>query len=298
MKRILPAILAVLLLTAACSTIPVRERNEVGDLFDQLAETEEQAKARIYRTVKLLTEAERKLMTAAEHSECDSLETAMQNALQDGTLDDLEQRIAEWSAFAEQLRDVFSAYQNIDQTPFSDAELSMLSKDELNEYYSYQRRIDEALAARKETDLNLLKSQFCTFQSTVKTNIEAAKQKMLDDWVKDADFGSALGGILSLGSVRTTTTVSGHKITLSTQYMTDFGVTDEQIKSTMDSYLSWASTYLQNGVNALGYFISDISIRVEYKNVNGRIISEKEFKVTKATKPNGFNPPDPYYPGR
>ena len=172
----------------------------------------------------------------------------------------------------------------------------MLSKEELNEYYSYQRRIDEAFAARNEKDLNLLKNQFKDFRSSADKSIQAAKQKMLDDWVKNADLGSAIGGLLTLGAVRTTTTVSGHKITMSTQYQTDFGVSDEQIKNSMDSYLSWMSSSLQSGVNALGYYINDICFRIEYKNVNGKVVGEKEFKVTKATTPAGFNPPDKYYP--
>ena len=66
----------------------------------------------------------------------------------------------------------------------------MSSLEELNEYYSYQRRIDEAFAARNEKDLNLLKNQFKDFRSSADKSIQAAKQKMLDDWVKNADLGS------------------------------------------------------------------------------------------------------------
>ena len=302
MKRILSLTLAALMLLAVgcVSSTPARETNEVGDLFDQLAETEEQAKERIYSSVKnkLMTDAEKQEMTAAERSENAALETAMQNALQGGTREELEQRIAEWTAFADGLRDVFSAYKKFDLTPFSGAELSMLSKDELNEYYSYQRKIDEAYAARNVKDLNLLNNQWQSFQSASKKNMEAAKEKMLNDWVSSADLGSAITGLFSFGTIKTTTTVSGHKITVSTQYMTDFGVTDEQIKNGMDTYLSWASSMLQNAVNSLGFYISDLVIRVEYKNVNGKLICDKEFKVTKATQPAGFNPPDKYYPDR
>lgn len=302
MKRFLAISLAALMLLAlgCASSTPARETNEVGDLFDQLAETEEQAKERIYSSVrnKLMTDAEKQEMTADERAENAALEAAMRNALQSGTREELEQRIAEWTAFADDLRDVFSAYRKCDLTPFSDAELSLLSKDELNEYYAYQRKIDEAFAARKEKDLNLLNSQWQSFQSESRRNMEAAKEEMLNDWVSSADLGSAITGLFSLGTIKTATTVSGHRITATTQYTTDFGVTDDQIKNGMDSYLSWASSMLQNAVNSLGFYIGDLVIRIEYINVNGKLICDKEFKVIKATQPAGFNPPDKYYPDR
>jgi hypothetical protein len=296
MKRLLTIILALLMLLAACApSNPARETDE--DLFDQLAETEEQAKERIYNGVKnkLMTDAEKQEMTAEERSRNDALESAMKDALQSGTRGELEQRIAEWTVFADDLREIFSAYGKFNLTPFSDAELSMLSKDELNEYYSYQQKIDEAYFARNVKDLNLLNNQWQSFQSTAKNTFEAARDKMLNDWVSGADLGSSITGLFSLGTIKTTTTVSGHKITVSTQYLTDYGASDAQIRNAMDSYLNLMSSMFQNTVNSLGFYMNDVAIRVEYLNMNGKVVSEKEFKVTKVAMPAGFNPPARHY---
>ena len=278
MKRLLTIILALLMLLAVgcTSSTPVQATNEVGDLFDQLAETEEQAKERIYKGVKneLMTDTEKQMMTEAERARSNALESAIQDALQNGTREELEQRIAEWKEFAEDLRAVFSAYRKFDLTPFSDAELSMLSKDELEEYYSFQQRIDEAFAARKVKDLNLLNNQWQSFQSAAKRGFEAAREKMLNDWVSGADLGSSITGLFSLGTIKTTTTVSGHKITVSTQYLTDYGASDSQIKNAMESYLNLMSSMFQNVVNSLGYVA--VAIDDEHRGHRLQVIGCRE----------------------
>lgn len=68
MKRFLSLTLAALMLLAigCASTTPAQETSEVGDLFDQLAETEEQAKERENNTV--MTDAKEQETTAAEEA--------------------------------------------------------------------------------------------------------------------------------------------------------------------------------------------------------------------------------------
>ena len=291
MRRIIAVILALmtLLTCAACASAAERSTPAASDLWDLLSETEEQTKERIFAEIqtKYLTADEKKYLTESESAENRALEAAIRNACEDGELEDLEDRIDEWSAFANNLRSVFSTYRSINQTPFRQTELAFLSSSKLEEYYDLQDSTEEAFADRDRDALKKLDSRWSSFCSSAKSDIKSGQDRMLQKWIDDANLASSLSGLLSLGTLRTDVSLSGHRITVCARYTVDpYYTSEEQLRSSLQYSVDLSASFYQNGVNALGAYISDVSLLVEYQSKSGKVLYSREFKVTKAATPS------------
>lgn len=223
------------------------------------------------------TETDKALLTGEELQACQELETNITEAYKNRDNDALSNSIEEWVNYSGDLREVINTYNDIDQTPFDgSADRNLLSSETLAEMDSLSKATESALAERDVAALKSLKSEWYTFTENVKNEIESAKVKMLNDWVDGANVTSTLTNLFSLGTITSSTSIDGHKITYTTQY--NYDVDESEIKSALDSYLSWTSSVFEGGISSLKTYIDDVCIRVEYKDKNGNVISYKEFK--------------------
>lgn len=231
-----------------------------------------------YKTIEnsFFTTSEKKLLTEQEIAECDMYETEIKSAYQNRSETELQDLYEQWSEYSENIRAVLEAYNSIDQSPFSSKDLSFLSSEDSSKMDSLVLRTETALSERDASAIISLKSEWSTFVTSTQKSIEDAKEEMLSDWVESANVTSSLFNLFTLGTTTSSTSINGHKITYTTQY--NYDTSDSDIKSSLDSYLSFTSTIFESGVSQLKQFVDDVCIRIEYKNKNGVIISYKEFR--------------------
>lgn len=222
-------------------------------------------------------EADKALLTNDELQSCQSMEASISEAYQGRDSNALSQAISEWDSYSNNLREVINTYNDIDQSPFAgSADKDLLSRETLTKMADLSTATESALVDRDAAALKSLKSEWYTFTSNAKSEIEAAKEKLLNDWVSGANVSNSLTNLFSLGTITSSTSINGHKITYTTQY--NYDVDTSEVKKAMDSYLSWTSSVFESGVKSLKTYIDDVCIRVEYKDKNGSVISYKEFK--------------------
>ena len=224
------------------------------------------------------TSNEKSLLTAEETQTADALQAQIISAYQGRDSTALQAAGDQWDMFSSNIREVFQIYNDIDQTPFSNKEQNLMTQDQRDRMKSLQTETETALVQRDSSGLSRLQSDWNSYTSGTKQSIEQAKEKLLSDWVDGADFGASLGNLFSLGTTTSSTTINGHTITITTQYNTDQGLSDNDIKTAMDSYLNMTSSVFQSGVDYLHEYVDDVVIRIEYKNKNGNVVSSKEFK--------------------
>lgn len=231
-----------------------------------------------YETIKksYFTDSEKSMLTSSELEECTALEKQVKAAYESRNETELQSSGAAWEAYCKPLREVFDAYKDIEPASFSETDLSLMAGEDREELQQLTTRTEDALNSRNTSELRALNGEWSSFTARASANIEQAKEKLLNDFVAGANFTSSLANLFSFGTMTSSTAVDGHRITITTQYNTDM-VSDDGIKSEMDSYLSMMSSTLQSGVDSLKAYIDDVCIRVEYKNRDGKVISFKEF---------------------
>lgn len=223
------------------------------------------------------SEADKALLTNDELQACQTMEESISEAYQSRDSDALSQTIGEWDNYSYNLREVINTYNDIDQSPFAgSADKDLLSSETLSKMADLSAATESALADRDAAVLKSLKSEWYSFADNAKSEIEAAKEQLLNDWVSSANVTNSLSNLFSLGTITSSTSINGHTITYTTQYNYDVNTSD--VKKEMDSYLSWTSSIFEGGVNTLKTYIDDVCIRVEYKDEKGSVISYKEFK--------------------
>ena len=222
------------------------------------------------------SETEKAFLTTDELETCQTMEGVISEAYQSRDSGALTNSIAEWDSYSSSLRDVINTYTEIDQSPFSKKELGLLSSETKTKMEDLSKRTETALVDRDAAALKSLKSEWYSFTSNGKSEIETATEQLLNDWVSGANVTDTLTNLFSFGSITSTTTISGHIITYSSQY--NFDVDASELKRAMESYLNWTSSVFEGGAKSLKTYIDDVCIRVEYKDKNGNVVCYKEFK--------------------
>lgn len=217
------------------------------------------------------------LLTDDELQVCKEMEEKITDAYQSRDKDALSKSIDEWNSFSGELREVINTYNEIDQSPFDgEADKNLLSSETLDEMENLSAATEDALTTRDVAALKSLKSEWYTFTENANIEIETAKENLLKDWVDNANVANSLTNLFSLGTITSSTSIDGHTVTYTTQY--NYDVDESEIKSALDSYLSWTSSIFEGGISSLKPYIEDVCIRVEYKDKNGNVISYKEFQ--------------------
>jgi len=219
---------------------------------------------------------EKALLTADELSEYETLQTNISDAYRSRNESQLDDVINEYNDAFGALREVIEEYTSIDQNPLSENEKSLLSNDTVAKYEELKTRTEDSFSERDLAVLKSLKSEWYTFTDNAKSEIEAAKEKMLNDWVSGANVTNSLTNLFSFGTITSSTSIDNHTITSTTQY--NYDVDTSEIKNALESYLSWTSSVFEGGIRSLKPYIDDICIRVEYKDKNGSVICYKEFQ--------------------
>lgn len=216
------------------------------------------------------------LLTDDELQACKEMEEKITDAYQSRDNDVLSKSIDEWNSYSDELREVINTYNEINQSPFDGtADKDLLSSETLDEMENLSAATENALTHRDVAALKSLKSEWYTFTENANTEIETAKENLLKDWVDNANVTNSFTNLFSLGTVTSSTSIDGHKVTYTTQY--NYDIDESEVKSAMDSYLSWTSSVFESGISSLKTYVDDVCIRVEYKDKNGNVISYKEF---------------------
>lgn len=217
------------------------------------------------------------LLAANEKSWFDEAENSLQDAYQSRDTGKLEAAKSHYnSEEATRLRSLIEAYKAIDQKPFKTQELNLMTAEDRKDFQSLIDRTNQALLDRNSENMSKLKSEWSSFVSEVKSSTKKAKDDVVNEWISGSNFSSGLSSLLTLGQVKQSTTVSGHTITISSQYNSQ-SVSDQEIEKSLNSYLNWISSTLQSGVNGMAAYVEDVSIKVEYKNYKGSVVASKTF---------------------
>ncbi len=223
-------------------------------------------------------EAGKAMLTEEERMQCETLEEAVESAYQARDKEALDAACAEWEEFCTPIRNVMNIYQEISQYTYSEAEMSLLSEETLMRMQELQGDTESAFAERDEEWMNTLVDEWSTFRSETEYELEEARNRLLQNWVDDANATGAFTDLFSFGLTNTSSWVEGHTIVVSTQYTTDLGISDRDIADSLDNYLSMMSGTFQSGADYLRQYIEDVCIRVEYKNADGEVVSSREFR--------------------
>ena len=218
------------------------------------------------------------MLSDDELSQVKRFENEIKTAYQNRDEEALQTAGAEWEAYSENLKDVLDTYNSINQYPFTEGEESLLSDSDWEEIDSLQYRTDEALSDRDAEELHALKDEWNEYTSEIKENIEEKKREIMVQWSQTLDQGSSFANLLTMGTMRTSSSIEGHQIIIVTQYTTDMGISDDNIRASLESYLAMTSSVFQSGLDYLKTYIDDVSIRIEYRNVKGDVVSYKEFR--------------------
>lgn len=126
-------------------------------------------------------EADKALLTNDELQTCQSMEASISEAYQGRDSNALSQAISEWDSFSNNLREVINTYNDIDQSPFAgSADKDLLSSETLTKMAELSAATESALVDRDAAALKTLKSEWNTFTNNAKSEIEAAKEKLLN----------------------------------------------------------------------------------------------------------------------
>lgn len=217
------------------------------------------------------------LLAANERSWFEEAEKSLKEAYQSRDTARLEAAKSHYkSEEATRLRSLIEAYKAIDQKPFKTQELNLMSAEDRKGFQSLIDRTNQALLGRDSESMSKLKSEWSSFVSGVKSSTNKAKDEVVNNWISGSNFSSGLSSLLTLGQVKQSTTVSGHTITISSQYNSQ-SVSDQEIEKSLNSYLNWISSTLQSGVNGMAAYVEDVSIKVEYKNYKGNVVASETF---------------------
>lgn len=221
------------------------------------------------------SEDEKKLLTNGESSEYENLKANMDEAYRGRNGDALDGYISEYQDAFKPLHEVIETYLSIDQDPFSENDLSLLSSETISGYEELKNRTEKAFSERDSALLKSSESEWQTFVDSARSEIEEAKKKLLEDWVSSADVTGSVMNLLSFGTITSSTSIDGHRITYTMQYHYDADTSE--IKNALETYLNWTSSVFEMGVSSLKSHIDDASIRIEYKDKNGNVICYREF---------------------
>ena len=222
------------------------------------------------------TEEERAFLSEEEIEVSEAMEAKIEAAYRERDSAGLDAAFEEWMAYSGELKDIIATYQEIDQNPFQEKELPLLSAETIASMGTLSGRTQDAFVERNLAELKSLQSEWYTFTEDGKQEIEQAKEKMLQDWVAVTDVGNSLLTLFSFGMIQSSTTIQGHNIIFTTQY--NYVVDNKQIENDLNTYLNNTSGIFESGLQGLKESIDDVCIRIEYKDQNGKVVAYKEFK--------------------
>lgn len=218
------------------------------------------------------------MLTEEELSQVEQYESNIVTAYENRDEAGLMEAGEEWNNYSENLRSVLQSYKSIDQDPFTDKDEVFFPDSVWAEIDSLRERTEAALSERDAATLHSLEREWDEFENDIKSRIEEKKQEIMDQWAQTLDQGSSFTNLLTMGTMTTSTSIEGHQIKIVSQYLTNNGISDDNIRASLETYLSLSSSVFQSGLDYLKTYIDDVSIRIEYRNVDGDIVGYKEFK--------------------